>query len=57
MRTVRELYRELHEKHGITSSSMFHENLNDEMTDEEYNSRLKIMTSVFDCFDEEDEDE
>ncbi|MGM0124701.1 hypothetical protein IGI37_002095 [Enterococcus sp. AZ194] len=57
MRTVRELYKELRDKHGITTSTMFHENLDEEITEETFNWRLKIMSSLFDDIDEEDEDE
>lgn len=39
----KDLFNEVNEKYGITSSSMFHvKNLNQKMTDEEYESRMSF---------------
>lgn len=55
MKTRRELYAELRNKHGITTSAMFHGDLDEEITDEDYELTIKIMTTVFDdLFDAEE---
>lgn len=58
MKTKREFYRELKEKHGLTTSLMFHENLEEEISDEKYERNMKIWSSLNDdsddAFDEDD---
>lgn len=58
MRTKRDFYRDLKEKHGITTSSMFHDDLDEQISDEDYERKLKFMGSVNNLFDEKfDENE
>lgn len=60
MKTMREFYQELHDKHGIVISSMFHTNLDETLSDEEYDKKMDLMVSMDKFFDEEfegDEDE
>ncbi|MGX2944197.1 hypothetical protein [Enterococcus alishanensis] len=59
MPTMRDFYNELYEKHGITTSAMFHVDLDKEITEAEYSSKLKIMSGAFDQLinDEDDEDD
>lgn len=57
MKTRRDAYRELKEKHGITTSSMFHGSLDDPISDEQYDLMIKVMTTVFDELDDDDNEE
>ena len=57
VRTKRDFYRELAERHGITTSSMFHANLDEPISDEDYERKMEIMSSVNDLFDSKFDDE
>ena|GEM_PF-6990395 len=54
VKTKRDFYRELEERYGITTSAMFHANLDEPISDEDYERKLEIMGSVNDLFDDED---
>lgn len=56
VKTKRDFYRELAERHGITTSAMFHANLDEPISDEEYERKMEIMSSVNDLFDDEDDE-
>lgn len=57
MKTMREFYQELHDKHGIVISSMFHTDLNETLSDEEYDQKMALMVSMDKFFDEKFEDD
>lgn len=56
MKTRRDAYQELKEKHGITTSAMFNSGLDEPITDEQYDLMIKVITGAFDDLDD-DEDE
>lgn len=57
VKTKRDFYRELAERYGITTSAMFHANLDEPISDEDYERKMKIMSSVNDLFDDKFDDE
>lgn len=57
MKTKRDFYRELAERYGITTSAIFHTNLDEQISDEDYERKMEIMGSVNDLFDEKFDDE
>lgn len=55
--TKRDVYKELKEKYGITTSAMFHGDLDEPLTQEQYDLMIKIMTAPFDDTDDDLEDD
>ncbi|MBS7578310.1 MULTISPECIES: hypothetical protein [unclassified Enterococcus] len=45
--TYRDLFIELKEKHGITTSAMFHHDLNETISREKYDSTIELMLKMF----------
>ena len=53
-KTFRQLYKELYEKYGVVTSAMFTSNLDEKMTDKEYDSYLTFYSQANDKFIEKD---
>ena len=47
MKTKRDLFKEIYEKYGIQTTAAFHCDLNQEMTDEQYQKRIGSMEEAF----------
>ena len=57
MKTKRDFYREISQKYGIVTSSMFHENLDEIISDEEYEKKMELTSSINDLFDSKFDDD
>ena len=61
MRTKGELFKEIDEKYGIRTTAVFHSNLSEKLTDEEYQKQLdfyKKMSEInWDDFEDDESDD
>lgn len=60
MKTVRDIFVTLDEEHGIQSNSMFHADLDQKITDEEYQRQIDFMVKIMNIDnwgDDEEEEE
>lgn len=59
MKTLRDVFVTLDEEHGIRTSAMFHADLNEQITDEEYQRTIDFWVKIknSDIWDESDDDD
>jgi hypothetical protein len=46
MKTKRELFKEIYDKYGLQSGAIFHSNLDEEISDQEYDNQLGLMKKI-----------